>query len=415
MQQSQCPVASLEDGYNPFVPPQLIDPFPVWAQAREEQPIFHSEVLNAWVVTRYEDIVNVLRNTEMFGQNSGRKMFAEACPEADLILAQLPPLSEVVSSAAEGATHTKLRRYLQDAFLPRRVATLEPRLRSLSNELIDTFEGRGYGDLYQDYAYAYPFLAICDLVGLPEEHHGQIQEWADAQAKLRYGNLAQDEQIDIARDLSDFYAFNRELIQHRRANPSDDLLSWIIQDSDANENPLSEEQLAYQVQVLLSSGHETSTSFMMLMMARVLQDRESWSSLVEDPTSTAAVVHEMLRMEGPVQSVWRRAKANAEIGGVKIPPGELISVIIGSANADEHTFAAPRDFQLGRENINRHVAFGRGIHSCVGAPFARLVSEIAIGSLAVRLPRLRLAADPGVVFEPSANMRKARQLYVEWT
>jgi len=100
---------------------------------------------------------------------------------------------------------------------------------------------------------------------------------------------------------------------------------------------------------------------------------------------------------------------------VEIPPGDLISLAIGSANADAGTFACPRDFEPGRKNVNRHVAFGRGIHSCVGAPFARLVAEIEIGTLAARLPKLRLAADPGLFFEPSANMRKAKQLHVEWT
>jgi cytochrome P450 len=415
MQQGQCPMAGLEDGYNPFVAPQLTDPYPVWAQAREEQPVFHSDVLNAWVVTRYDDVISVLRDPQTFGQNAGRKMFAESSPEADRILAELPPLNEVVSSASEGATHTKLRRYLQDAFLPRRVAVLEPRLRGICNGLIDAFEPRGHGDLYQDFAYPYPFLAICDLVGLPEEYHEQVTGWADSQARLRYGNLSPEQQVVVANDLRDFYEFSCEFIKRRRAEPGDDLLSWIIQDSDASEDPLSEAQLAYQIQVLLSSGHETSTSFVMMMMFRVLQDRPRWSSLAEDPASGGAVVQEFLRLDGPVTSVWRRAKPGAKIDGVEIPPGDLISLAIGSANADAGTFACPRDFEPGRKNVNRHVAFGRGIHSCVGAPFARLVAEIEIGTLAARLPKLRLAADPGLFFEPSANMRKAKQLHVEWT
>ena len=110
MQQGQCPMAGLEDGYNPFVGPQLNDPYPVWAQAREEQPVFHSDVLNAWVVTRYDDVISVLRDPQTFGQNAGRKMFAESSPEADRILAELPPLNEVVSSASDGALSTGRRR-----------------------------------------------------------------------------------------------------------------------------------------------------------------------------------------------------------------------------------------------------------------------------------------------------------------
>src|SRR6202522_3823742 len=359
MMQGQCPVGGLEGGYNPFVAPQLQDPYPVWERAREGRPVFRSEVLGAWVVTRYDDVVGVLRDPVMFGQNSGRKMFAQACPEADRILAGLPPLSEVVSSAADGETHKKLRRYLQDAFLPRRVAVLEPRLRGICNGLIDAFEPRGHGDLYQDFAYPYPFLAICDLVGLPEEYHEQVTRWADSQAKLRYGNLSPEQQVVVANDLRDFYAFSCEFVRWRRAEPGDDLLSWIIQDSDASEDPLSEAQLAYQIQVLLASGHETSTSFVMMVMARLLRDRALWASLVEDPGSAKAVVEELLRLDGSVQSVWRRARAGAKIDGVEIPEGDLISLVIASANADAGTFASPLDFEPGRANANRHVAFGR--------------------------------------------------------
>jgi cytochrome P450 len=415
MMQGQCPVGGLEGGYNPFVAPQLEDPYPVWARAREGQPVFRSDVLGAWVVTRYDDVVGVLRDPVMFGQNSGRKMFAQACPEADRILAELPPLSEVVSSASDGATHKKLRRYLQDAFLPRRAAVLEPRLRGICSDLINGFEGDGRGDLYEVFAYPYPFLAICDLVGLPEEYHEQVTRWADSQAKLRYGNLSPQEQVVLAGDLRDFYVFNGAFVRRRRAEPGDDLLSWIIQDSDASEDPLSEAQLAYQIQVLLSSGHETSTSFVMMVMARLLRDRARWASLAADPGSAKAVVQELLRLDGPVQSVWRRARAGAVIGGVEIPEGDLVSLVIGSANADAAAFASPLDFEPGRANANRHVGFGRGVHSCVGAPFALLVAEIEIESLAARLPKLRLAADPGLVYEPSANMRKPQQLNVEWT
>jgi len=414
-EKGHCPMVDLTHEYNPFVSPQLEDPYPIWERAREAQPVFYSDVLDAWVVTRYQDVVSVLRNTDMFGQNAGRKLFSEVCPEADRILAELPPLNEVVPSASDAPQHTKLRRYMHPAFVPRRVASLQSQLRAISNDLIDAFEPRGHGDFYEDYAHTYPFLMICELVGLPEEHRAQVAEWADVQARLRYGNLSPDEQIVTAEELRDFYEFNRELVQRRRAEPGDDLLSWIIEDSDASTDPLSEAQLAYQIQVMLSAGHETSSSFLVMMMSGVLRDPPRWASLVEDPASSRAVVEELFRLYGSVQSVWRRAKADAEIDGVAIPPGALVSVVVGSANADAEAFASPRTFQPDRENVTRHVAFGRGVHTCVGAPLARSSTAISIESLATRLPKLRLAADPGLVFEPSALMRKAMQLHVEWT
>jgi cytochrome P450 len=410
-----CPVHALQEEYNPFVAPQLINPFPVWSQARAEQPVFHSSVLDAWVVTRYADVITVLRNPAVFGPIAERKIFAEPCREAEVILAELPPLEDTNAISAEPPVHTKLRRYLQPAFMPRKVARLEPEFQQMANELIGRFEERGSGDFYNDYAFRFPLSVVCRLVGLSAEYHDQVKEWASGRIDLRYGNLSVEEQVEAAKGQRDSYAFNLDLVGRRRAEPGDDLLSWIIQDSDASDDPMTDAQLASQATALLTAGHETTSHWLTMLMHRVLLDRKLWAALPDDAALSSSVVEESLRMDGPAQAVWRKAKVDADVGGVHISAGERVSLVLASANADETAFQSPDVFQLDRPNVTKHVAFGRGIHTCVGAGIARLEGRISLRVLSSRLPKLRLAADDGYMFKPSAIQRMARRLYVEWT
>ena len=310
---------NLEEDYNPFRAPQLDDPYPIWAQARDQRPVFHSAVLDAWVVTRFHDVVSMLRNPTVFGPVAQRKMFAAPCPEADRILADLPPLEETNALASEPPVHTKLRRYLQPAFTPRRVAHLEPALRQTAHRLIDRFETRGHGDFYTDYAYRYPLSVVCRLIGLPEEHQEQVKKWAGQRIELRYANLSQDEQIVAAHAQQDYYDFTLELIARRRAEPGEDLLSWIIQDSDSSEDPLTEAQLASQATSLLTAGHETTAHWLTLAVHRTLQEPGRWAALTANREIAVAQIEESLRMDGPVQAIWRRAKTSTEIDGVRVP------------------------------------------------------------------------------------------------
>lgn len=405
----------LEERYNPFLPPQLDDPGPVWAKAREECPVFFSQVINSWVVTRYEDVLNVLRNPEVFGPGIERKMFGRACPEAEELLNQLPPLGSMKVHSSEPPVHTKLRRYLQPALMPRKIAAREPEFRRLANELIDEFEPRGHGDFYQDYAYRFPLEVIAHLIGLPRQDLEQIKTWTDLQAELRYGDPSPAEQITLAQSQLDQFGYVVDLVTRRRREPGNDFLSWIIADSDASDDPLTDEQLASQATSLLTGGHETTSHFLTMLVHRLLQDRQRWEILLADPAKAPALIEEALRTDGPVQSLWRRAKNDAVVGGVEIPAGDRLSIALGSANLDPSVFEQPDAYNPDRSDVSKHIAFGRGIHTCVGAGVARLESRITLELLSSRLPRLRLADDDGYMFKPGATQRMAERLCLEWS
>lgn len=409
-----CAAHRLQDEYNPFEPPQLDDPFPVWTSARREAPVFYSASLDAWVVTRYQDVVRVLRDSDQFGPGIQRKMFAAPCPEADAILESLPPMSMVNAIAAEPPVHTKMRRYLQPTFMPRRIAPMEEVLRHIAGDLADGFGDAGSGDFYGLFAFQYPLRVVFQLIGLPVEHREQVKEWANQQQELRYGNPSSETQVQAAEAGRKAYEFALRLVAERRENPQDDLLSWIIADSDGSDDPMSEAQLASQVGTLITAGHETTSHFLTMMFGSVLPQRDLWAGLASDPELRTAVVEESLRLNGPVQSLWRKSKVDTDVGGVPIPAGARLSVVLGSANTDDAVFDEAEEFQVGRANVTRHVAFGRGIHTCVGAPLARLEGRVALEVLADRLPRLRLAGDPGYLFKPSATQRMAQRLLVDW-
>jgi cytochrome P450 len=415
MMASPLPAGHLGDDYNPFVPPQLDDPYPVWERCRRESPAFYSSVLDAWIVTNYQDIISILRNPALFGSVASRKMFGRACAEADQILAALPAMEETNPLSSEPPVHTKLRRYLQPAFQPHKVAPLEPELKEMAHDLVSSFEFRGHGDFYVDYAYRYPLMVVCRLVGVPARDQQQVKAWASQRVELRNADLPEDEQIKAAHSQRDFYEYSLDLVRARRSRPSEDLLTWIIQDSDTSDDPLTEPQLASQVISLLTAGHETTAHWLMLSVRRLLADRVRWLALTADPASaTKAELEESLRIDGPVQAIWRKVKADTEVGGVAIPAGARVSVILGSGNADEKVFNDPREYCPGRPNAAQHLSFGRGPHTCAGAGIARLEGRISLEVLASRLPRLRLASDDGLAFRPNATQRMPCRLYVEW-
>jgi cytochrome P450 len=408
-----CPRHALADEYNPFRSPQLEDPGPVWARTREA-PVFYSSVLSAWVVSRYSDVVEVLRRHDTFGPGVQRKMFAEPSPAADALLAQLPPRETIKIHNSEPPQHTKLRRYLQPALMPRRVQPLEPEFHRIANELVDAFATRGSVEFYEEYAFPFPMNVIGKLIGLPEADFEQIKEWTDLQVQLRYGTPSAQEQVSLAQSQLDSFEYTRTLIRTRRANPGQDLLSWMIQDSDASDDPLTDDQLAAQVTTMITAGHETTAHFVTMLMHRLLTERHLWEALVADPKNSASLVEEGLRTDGPVQSLWRRVKHDTRLGEVDIPEGARIAVLVGSANLDDETFGEASHFEVGRANVGSHVAFGKGIHTCPGAWIARLEVRSTLEVFATRLPTLRLADEPGYLFKPGATQRMAERLHLEW-
>ena len=406
--------ADLSAVYDPFHSPQLDDPHPVWARARRECPAFHSEVLDAWIVTRYDDVAWVLRDHGTFSSAGGSKPFAPPPPEVAEVLAQVPDPQQMDLLTSDPPRHQRLRRFMQDAFTLKRVAGLEDGLRALAHELVDDVEADGTCDFYTTFAHPFPLRAIGQLIGIPRADQGRITHWVTCNIQLKWGSLDAESHLAAARGRVEFYEFGQRLIAERRAEPGDDLLSALVIESDASDDPLTEPELVGQIMTLLTAGHETTANWLTLAVRRLLDEPGRWAGLASDVDSLGAVVEETLRYDGPAQGLWRTARDDVEVGGVTVPKGARISAVVGSAGRDGHMFSEPDRFDLDRSDARAHMQFGRGIHTCVGAGLARLEGRVAFQVLRERLPSLRLRDGGAVVFAPNAIQRVPRRLLVEW-
>jgi cytochrome P450 len=410
----RCPVGDLTVEYDPFAEPQLSEPFAVWEQARQKCPVFYSEQLGAWVVARYDDVVEVLGDFQTFSSVGASRGFSELTPEAQAVLATVPPPSQTDVVPTDPPRHTKMRRFIQLSFLPKRIADLEPRIRTIANELIDTFEPHGHCDFYRDFAYLYPLSVVTSLVGIPAEDLPRIKHWVECSLSLKWGRLDPAAQLAAAQGRKEYFEYLVEFVGARRGDDDDSFVAALVAHSEQSDDPLNETELVGQISTLMSAGHETTANFLTLSIDALLTDRAIWDSIVADPSRIPAVIEESLRLNGPVQSLWRTTTKESALAGVDIPPGARISALIASGNRDEVMFEHAAAFDLDRANTRKHIAFGRGIHSCAGSNLARMEVRIALEILSQRLPSLRCAQNGSLQFEPSALQRAPKELQLVW-
>jgi cytochrome P450 len=416
------------ESYDPARDAEIVYPFATWAAARQETPVFFSPVLNSYVVTRYEDINRVLVDPETFSSGVMLKPYRERPREVEEILATgFDPAKLGAMVMLDAPLHTKIRRATISAFSPRRVAALEGEVRSTADELIDAMIAAGPGvDFVDTFAYPLPLRIITRILGVPLEDGVQLHEWATAKMALQFGDLPLAEHIEVARKFVAFQQYVSERIEERRSAPQEDFISTLIT-FDYEGEPLEDVVLVGQVMGLVNAGHETITTMLTLGLYHLLQDRSHWAALCANPALAAAVVEEVLRFDGPLKMVSRRATRDTEIGGVAIPADSRVGLVVGSANRDETVFQDPdrfdiqaaqkgpqKDPEMSDEKRRPHLAFGRGAHLCAGAPLARMEGRIAFERLATRLPSLRLANETEPEFARNTAVRLPLALHVGW-
>jgi cytochrome P450 len=286
---------------------------------------------------------------------------------------------------------TRLRRLVSRDFTPRRIREMEPRIREIATRLLNEVEGRGSFEIMADLANALPVMVIAEMLGVPPEQYQTFKEWSDiiiAGGNTLPGQPIPDDVVEITNQLRSYFA--RE-IDKRRTQPGPDLISALVAAHVDNEAMSAEELIAF-VMLLLLAGNETTTNLIGNGMLALGRHPEQMELLRRSPELGPRAIEEMLRYDGPVQATSRRATADVEIGGTAIPAGAECFVLLAAANHDPAQFPDPDSFNITRE-VRDHVAFGEGVHFCIGAPLARLEGAIAIGETLRRFPKLHLA-DP---------------------
>jgi cytochrome P450 len=372
------------------------DPAPVYRTLREEHPVYYCAPRDLWVLTRYGDIQNVIRSPEGFSSALGVVPSGFA-PEMPTIITVDPPV------------HTLMRRAVQRAFTPRRIAELEERVHAVAIDLLDTIDlgSSASGaeiDAFAAFTDPLPFTVLAELIGVDHESHDLFKRCGDAMTYAT--DLDPEESMTAARELTDYLA---EVFVARRKAPREDLISVLLTSSPEGD-ALADEELLGLILLLSVAGTETTTSG--LGNALVLFDRyrDDRRRIIEDPSLLAGAVDEVLRFDTPVQGLSRVATTDMEVDGVHIPRGARIHLLFAAANRDPEVFADPDRFDITR-TPNNHLAFGFGIHHCVGATLARMEMRVGLSELLARWPDYAVVSD-GVVRRRSDTNRAFSKLTV---
>ncbi|MEV0564308.1 cytochrome P450 [Dactylosporangium sp. NPDC050588] len=376
------------------------DPHPVYAAMREQAPVHRLQLptgMEMWLVTRYADARSALgdpRLSKRVGATANAAALARevSAPLTRHLLANDPP------------DHTRLRRLVAKAFTARRVEQLRGRIEELSAALIAGMAERERGDVIDDYAVQLPIQVICELLGIPQEDQTEFRRWTGV---LVAGSV---ERSGVPEAAASFLAYLRTLIATKRAEPADDLLSALIATTDEGDR-LDEDELTSMVFLLLIAGHETTVNLIGNGMWTLLTRPEEHRRLLADPALIPRAVEEFLRLESPVETAtFRVAMEPVTYGGITIPAGAVVAISLLSADRDPDRFPDPATVDLDRPD-NQHLAFGHGIHYCLGAPLARLEAQIAFRDLLAAFPAMRLAVHaseliwrPGVLIHGTTTL-----------
>ncbi len=368
------------------------NPFPFYARLRAEAPVFPVSVRmpvkrRAWLVTRYDDVLDVLKDAR-FAKNPRNAL----SPEQQKKTFWMPPMFRALERNMldlDGPDHTRLRALVHKAFTPRLVEQMRDQIQALTNELLDKVDPEHQMDLIADFALPLPLTMIGRILGVPSEDNHKFHHWT----KTFLAASADTSFFVLIPTLMRFMSYVKKLIKERRAHPKDDLMTALVQARDGSDQ-LSEDEVLAMIFLLLIAGHETTVNLIGSGTLALLEHPDQLARLRNEPDIIKPAIEELLRFVCPVEMATERyTREDIAIAGTTIPRGELVLAVIGSANRDEAHFAHPDTLDLTREN-NRHLAFGQGPHYCLGASLARLEGQIAIGTLAQRMPDLRLNCTP---------------------
>jgi cytochrome P450 len=361
-----------------------LDPFPVYAEMRENSPVYFDSQRHNWNVFRYTDVQRVLSDYDFFSSQFRYK--SNHNPE-------MPFSASMISS--DPPRHRKLRSLVTQAFTPRAVESLTPRIQEIVDEHLQRSLIAGRMDAIHDLGYPLPVIVIAEMLGIPAEDRQRFKSWSDEVVQMSNlrGNI--DPQQLSKPAVMEMSAYFINMIEQRRKQPGDDLISGLLA-AEVDGEKLEMIELLGFCALLLVAGNETTTNLIGNALLTFAQRPELWRRLRLQPELVPQAVEEVLRFRSPVQSMFRVTKKEVTIAGQNLPAQAPVTAWIGSANRDEHQFPCSAAFDLERQP-NRHLAFGHGIHYCLGAPLARLEARIALTSMLDRIESITLA--PDVVLE----------------
>jgi cytochrome P450 len=384
------------------------NPYPVFKRLREEAPVLWSEKGGYWLVTRYADAHSIISDNHFEkGQPRWKSldMFAKLFQGSEL--AQFRATSMLNQNPPD---HTRTRSLVNKAFTPKMISQMRGHVTDIANQLLDDVQNKGKMDLVADFAYPLPAIVIAEMLGVPAEDRNKFKDWShDITAVLEPApNL-----FNIGTTMKGYNhltGYLKPLIESRRKERKDDLISALV-DAEEEGSKLTEHEVLSNVVLLFMAGHETTANLIGNGTLALLRNPAALNELKEKPELLPTAVDEFLRYDGPVQMVRRIAGEDWEIGGMQIKQGQSVFILPGAANRDSDEFGADSEELNIHRTPNRHIAFGHGIHHCLGAALARLEGEIALGLLLKRMPNLKLATQNPEYKQPF-TLRGVKELHL---
>jgi cytochrome P450 len=364
----------------------VADPYPAWERLREEDPVHWSESLGGWVLTRYADVRAALADVRLSADRITPFLSRRGPTATEAVEALLRRLGLWVVFT-DPPIHTRLRGVLGRAFTGRAIELRRSRVEGIVGWLLDRAAAAGEFDVIRDFAYPLPVAVIGDLLGIPPEDHERLKAWSDELAIFVGSALTTpDKDERAARGVAELHEYFEDVVARRRAVPDDDLVTALLA-AEQRDDGLSQAELVASCVLLLFAGHETTTNLIGNSVLALLRNSAAARTWREDPALTASAVEELLRFDGPTAAMVRVAREDLPIDGRVVHRGDRLFLMINAANRDPRQFHEPDRLDLRRAD-NRHLAFGHGIHFCLGAPLARLEGQVALPALLARFPRL---------------------------
>jgi cytochrome P450 len=403
------------DRFDPFSADYLADPYPRLAEARAETPAFYAADLDMWVVSRYADIEAIFTDPGVFSAAIAQDPVFPLAERARTTLREGGFRAGATMSNCDPPKHTRIRRHNLRAFSARRTAVLEPRVRAKAEELVTGMLAQQRFDLVEELTYPLPAYMIFTLIGFPPEDTEMLKSWCGNRMAFSWGRPSAAEQIAIADGMARYWRYCERFVADRIAEPRDDFTSDHARVHLDDPTALSVDEIVGVIYGLSFAGHETTTNLTTNAVRRLLEHRDQWKAICADPTLIPNAVEEILRFDTSVIA-WRRITTRAvSIGGVEVPSGAKLMLMLAAADHDPARFPDPDTFDIHRRDAARHLAFGKGIHFCLGAPLARMEVRIVLELLTRQAPDLTAVPDQDLTFPPNVAFRGPRRLLLERT
>jgi cytochrome P450 len=396
-------------------------PYDFYQTLQEQAPVYNLPGTNIYMVTRYDDIKKILKDTQTFSNNFTEQLKGpEPSAEVKAIYDRAwQPVDTMIT--ADPPKHKTYRTLVNKVFNQKRVNAMEDYMKEIVHELIDSFEDRGECDFIRDFATPLPVYVIADQLGVPREDLRDFKKWSDSFARRLSQMATPEEQIEDAENIVAFQFYFAEIVEDRRKNPQDDMISDLanttIDDLETGEpRPLNMEELQSLLQQLMVAGNETTTSALTGGIVSLISNPEQMLELQQYPEKIPNAVEEVLRMESPSAGLWRVVKKDVELEGVAIREGSLLMLRYHAANRDRSLFDQPNDLDISRGNADDHIAFGQGIHFCPGAMLARKEMNVALIALLERLTDFAIDTDQSdLSYWPNIVLRGLKSLHISFS